>query len=364
MKKLGLFLFFLCFLKETCLYSSAVPDLHVYSSTIPRLHVSEEIFSDGALFFSGNSNLKMAEEIASYLNAPLGDATVSKFNDGEIQISIKDSVRNKNVFILQSTCHTNTESVNDNLMELFLLVRTMKRASAASITAVIPYYGYARQDRKTSGRVPISAADVALMLEAAGVDRVVTIDLHCGQIQGFFHHAPVDNLFASYKFASHFVGKDLNNPVVVSPDAGGVDRAKKFMENLAKEGLKSDMALISKQRQKAGVVGSMTLIGDVKGSDVIIIDDLCDTGGTIIKAAELLKQEGANRVFVAITHPVFSGDALKNIGDSVIDEMVITNTVPLRGDAPLNIHTISVSSLFAEAIRRIQLDESLSDLFQ
>ncbi len=365
MKKLVHFLLFLCFLNETSIYSSPnINELSIYSSAIPHLHVSEEVFSDGAVFFSGNSNLEMAKEIANYLNAPLGDATVAKFNDGEIQISIKDSVRNKNVFILQSTCHTKDQSVNDTLMELFLLVRTMKRSSAASITAVVPYYGYARQDRKTSGRVPISAADVALMLEAAGVDRIVTIDLHCGQIQGFFHHAPVDNLFASYMFASHFATKDLKNLVVVSPDAGGVERAKKFIENLTKEGIASDMALISKQREKAGVVGSMTLIGDVRGSDTIIIDDLCDTGGTIIKAAELLKKEGANRVFVVITHPVFSGNALKNIGNSVIDEMVITNTVPLREEAPDNVHCISVSSLFGEAIRRIQLDESLSDLFQ
>jgi len=320
-------------------------------------------FSKNAILFSGNANLTLAQEIVDYLNIPLGDAHVSKFNDGEIQISIKDSVRNKDVFLLQSTCVTATQSINDNMMELYLLVRTIKRASAASITAVIPYYGYARQDRKTTGRVPISAADMALLLELAGVDRVVTIDLHCGQIQGFFHQAPVDNLFASFMFVSHFATKELKNLVVVSPDAGGVERAKKFMEHLASEGIPSKMALISKQRQNAGVIASMCLIGSVEGSDVIIVDDMCDTGGTIIKAAKLLKEEGANRVYVAVTHPVFSGNALKNIGLSEIDEMVITNTMPLREEAPANIHCISVAPLLGEAIYRIQMGQSLSDLF-
>jgi ribose-phosphate pyrophosphokinase len=327
------------------------------------LKASNAAFTENAILFSGNANLQLAEEVAQYLDITLGDAKVDKFNDGEIQILVGDSVRNKNVFILQSTCLSKAQSINDNLMELFLLIRTAKRASAASITVVMPYYGYARQDRKTSGRVPISAADVAFMLENAGVDRVVTVDLHCGQIQGFFHYAPVDNLFASFMFVSHFATKDLQNLVVVSPDAGGVERAKKFMENLNCEGITCEMALISKQRKKAGVIGSMNLIGDVKGSDCIIIDDLCDTGDTIIKAAELLKQEGAKRVFVAVTHPVFSGQALKKIGNSVIDEMVVTNTIPLRGQAPANIHCISVGSLIGEAIYRIQMNESLSDLF-
>jgi ribose-phosphate pyrophosphokinase len=346
MKKLASILLLLC--------SLALPH---------ALMASNKTFTDQAILFSGNANLPLANEVADYLKIPLGDANVSKFNDGEIQISLVDSVRNKDVFILQSTCLSNAQSINDNLMELFLLVRTAKRASAASITAVIPYYGYARQDRKTSGRVPISAADVAFMLENAGVDRVVTVDLHCGQIQGFFHYAPVDNLFASSMFVSHYARKDLQNLVVVSPDAGGVERAKKFMENLAKEGMSSEMALISKQRKKAGVVGSMNLIGDVTNADCIIIDDMCDTGGTIVKAAELLKKEGANRVFVAVTHPVFSGEALKKIGNSTIDEMVVTNTIPLREEAPANIHCISVGSLIGEAIYRIQMSESLSDLF-
>ncbi len=320
--------------------------------------------TDEVILFSGNSNRLLAQQVANYLKIPLGDALVGKFNDGEIQISIDNSVRNKDVFILQSNCPSQTQSINDNLMELYLLVRTMKRASAASITAVIPYYGYARQDRKVAGRVPISAADVALMLEVAGVDRVVTVDLHCGQIQGFFHDVPVDNLYAAFMFISYFASKDLQNVVVVAPDAGGVERAKKFMENLTKQGIPAEMALISKQRAKAGVIQSMNLIGDVAEADVIIVDDLCDTGGTLVKAAELLKEQGANRVFVAVTHPVFSGNALEKIRDSMIDEMVITDTIPLRGEVPDNIHLISVGPLLGEAIRRIQSGESLSNLFQ
>lgn len=337
--------------------------LHV-SFITSRVHAEAAIFGDHAVLFSGNANLPLAQKVAEYLDVPLGAATVSKFNDGEIQIQIEESVRNKDVFILQSNCPCETQSINDNLMELYLLVRTMKRASAMSITAVIPYYGYARQDRKNSPRVPISAADVALMLEIAGVDRVVTIDLHCGQIQGFFHNVPVDNLYAAPIFISYFAEKELSNVVVVAPDAGGVERAKMFIENLAKVGIKADMALISKQRAKAGVVASMYLIGDVQGADVIIVDDICDTGGTLVKAAALLKVQGANRVFAAITHPVFSGSALDNIGQSVIEEMVIADTIPLRDDVPANIRCISVGPLLGEAIRRLQLGGSLSELFK
>ncbi|MBS0626926.1 MAG: ribose-phosphate diphosphokinase, partial [Verrucomicrobia bacterium] len=246
----------------------------------------------------------------------------------------------------------------------FLLVRTAKRASAKNITAVIPYYGYARQDRKTAGRVPISAADIALMLEVAGVDRVITIDLHCGQIQGFFRDAPVDNLYASFMFISYFEQKNLENIVVVSPDAGGVERTKTFKDNLIKRGIPAEMAIISKQRAKAGVVGSMNLIGDVNGADAIIVDDMCDTGGTLVKAAQLLKDQGANRVFAVITHPVFSGNALEKIENSVIDEMIISDTIPLRGEAPSNVRVISVASLIGEAICRIQSGKSISELFE
>jgi ribose-phosphate pyrophosphokinase len=328
-------------------------------SFFANLYAAHEI-----MLFTGNANYELAQKIAEELKIPLGSAVVNKFSDGEIQIHIKESVRGKDVFIVQPFCQNETQSVNDNLMELYLLIRTMKRASAESITAVIPYYGYARQDRKTISRVPISAADVALMLETAGVDRVITIDLHCGQIQGFFHDVPVDNLYASPLFVSYIANKNLDHIVIVSPDAGGVERAKKFSESLRHKGIETEMALISKERAKAGVVASMNLIGDVKGADAIIVDDLCDTAGTLVKAAQLLKDEGANRVFALITHPVFSGNALDKIQNSVIEEMVITDTIPLRGQIPTNIHPVSVAPLLAEAILRIQHGDSLEQLFE
>jgi ribose-phosphate pyrophosphokinase len=255
------------------------------------------------------------------------------------------------------------QSVNDTLMELFLLVRTMKRASARSITVVIPYYGYARQDRKAMSRVPISAADVAMMLEEGGADRVLTIDLHCGQIQGFFRNVPVDNLFSSPIFIDYFVSKELNNVVVVSPDAGGVDRAYKFAQQLRQKGVPAEMALISKRRASAGVIESMYLIGDVYGADAIIVDDICDTAGTLVKAAQLLKDSGASRVFAVIPHAVFSGNALDKIRNSVIYEMVIADTIPLREQAPDNLTCLTVSSLLGDAILRIYKGESVSALF-
>ena len=322
-------------------------------------HATEQI-----MLFTGNANPDLAQKVADYLNIPLGAAFVSEFNDGEIQIQVQESVRGRNVFILQPTCQSEVQSVNDNLMELFLLIRTMKRASADSITAIIPYYGYARQDRKTISRVPISAADVALLLEQAGVDRIITVDLHCGQIQGFFRDVPVDNLFASPLFVSYIASKNLSNTVIVSPDAGGVDRAKKFSDALRKRGIETEIALISKQRAKAGVVASMNLIGNVENADAIIVDDMCDTGGTLVKAAELLKNLGAKRVFAVTTHPVFSGNALDTIGKSVLEELIITDTVPLRGKVPSNVHRISVASLLGEAIRRLDQGGSISALFE
>lgn len=315
------------------------------------------------LLFTGNANKELAQKIADHLGISLGQATVSTFNDGEIHIQIKESVRGHDVFIVQPTCHTSTQSVNDTLMELFLLVRTMQRASAKSITVVVPYYGYARQDRKAMSRVPISAADVAMMLEDGGVDRVLTIDLHCGQIQGFFRNAPVDNLFSSPIFIDYFVKKELNNVVVVSPDAGGVDRAYKFAQQLRKHNVPAEIALISKRRASAGVIESMYLIGDVNNADAIIVDDICDTAGTLVKAAQLLKDHGAKRVFAVIPHGVFSGTALDKIRNSMICEMVIADTIPLREDAPANLTILSVSNMLADAIVRIQKGESVSALF-
>lgn len=321
-------------------------------------------FGETALIFSGNATMDLAHKVADYLNIPLGKALVQKFNDGEIQIQIQENVRNRDVFIIQSTCPSEKQSINDNLMELFLLIRTMKRSSTGSITVVIPYYGYARQDRKTTPRVPISAADVAMLLEQAGVDRVLTVDLHCGQIQGFFRNAPVDNLYAASVFIPYLTGKDLQNVVVVSPDAGGVDRANKFLKQLEKNGVPADIAMISKQRAAAGVIGSMNLIGDVTNADAIIVDDMCDTGGTLVKAAQLLKDSGARRVFAVITHPVFSSNAMEKIGASVLEEMIIADTIPLRGKVPANITTISVAPLLGQAILRIQCGQSVSALFQ
>lgn len=326
--------------------------------------VSFSCFADKAILFSGNANQKLARDVANYLDVPLGLAKVEHFNDGEIQIQFLENLRNREVFILQPTCSADDGSINDHLMELLLLVRTAKRASAHNITAIIPYYGYARQDRKNEPRVPISAADIAMFLEVAGVDRVVTIDLHCGQIQGFFHNVPVDNLYAATEFVSYFVQKDLRNVVVVSPDAGGVERAKKFIDYLTKEGVMARLAIISKQRAQAGIVETMNLIGSVENADTIIVDDICDSGGTLIKAAELLKANGATRVFAAISHPVFSGTAMEKIERSCIDEMVVSDTIPLQKETPPNIHVISIAPLLSEAIQRIFLGESVSDLFK
>lgn len=321
-------------------------------------------FTQDAVLLSGNANHLLAEKIALELNLPLTPAKISRFNDGEINIQIQESVRGKHVFIIQSTCACATQSINDNLMELLLLIRTCKRSSAAAISVVIPYYGYARQDRKSSPRVPISAADIAAFIEFAGADRILTVDLHCGQIQGFFRDIPVDNLYAAKVFIPQLLEKNLINPVIVSPDAGGVERATKFVKHLELQGVSADMALISKQRSGAGVIASMNLIGNVQGCDAIIVDDICDTAGTLIKAAQLLKDQGARRVFAVITHPVFSAHAMEKIRNSVIDELIIADTIPLQGDVPSNIAYISISKLIADAIYRIHHGESVSELFQ
>ncbi len=347
------------------LLMSVVVPLSFYSHACSNNNrFTDKKLTQQAVIFSGNANRVLAEKIATELGVSLGAADVAKFNDGEISIRIKESVRNKHVFVVQSTCPSEAQSINDNLMELFLLIRAFKRASVASITVVIPYYGYARQDRKSSPRVPISAADVAALIESAGADRVLTVDLHCGQIQGFFRNIPVDNLYAAAVFIPHLIKKELSNVVVVSPDAGGVERTNKFLQKLQGHGISADMALISKQRAAAGVIAAMSLIGDVKDADAIIVDDMCDTGGTLVKAAQLLKDQGARRVFAVITHPVFSCDAMEKIRNSVIDELIIADTIPLRGDVPANIAYISVSSLIAEAIRRIHSGESVSEIFQ
>lgn len=314
--------------------------------------------------FNGNANPELAQAIADYLHVPLCKAKVGRFSDGEINIQIEESIRNCDVYVLQSTCPTKNSSVNDNLMELYLLVRALKRGSAQSVTAIVPYFGYARQDRKSKSRVPISASDVAMLLELAGVDQLISVDLHCGQIQGFFHKAPVDNLYAARIFVPYLAEKsDLQNLVVVSPDAGGVERAKQFIEGLNACNMTAQLAVIVKQRKEAGVVEKMDLVGSVQNSDVIIVDDMCDTAGTLVKAALELKEKGARRVFACITHPVFSGNALNKIGESVIDELIITDTIPLKKPYPANITQLSIAPLLAEAIRRDYRGESISHLF-
>lgn len=338
------------------------PLVATFSQTAVLANYSEE---KPFLIFGGTSSKQLAESISRELNVPLGKARIGRYNDGEIDIQIQESVRGKEVFVVQSTCHTADASVNDSLMELFLMVRALKRASAQSVTAIIPYYGYARQDRKTTPRVPISASDIAMMLEDGGVDRVIAVDLHCGQIQGFFHDTPVDNLYASTIFVPYFASKELKNPVILSPDAGGVDRAKRFKELLADLGVETSFGIIIKQRASAGVVGKMDLVGDVEGCDVIIVDDLCDTGGTLARAAEELKTFGAERVFACITHPVFSGPALKRLEASSFTEVVVTDTIPHSADKlPENIITLSVAPLLAEVVFRLHNDLPLSALFE
>jgi ribose-phosphate pyrophosphokinase len=316
------------------------------------------------LLFSGNASSPLASCVAECLETQLSPINITHFSDGEIRIKVDENVRNKDVFLIQSTCSTEAGSVNDSIMELFLIIRTMKRASAGKITAVIPYYGYARQDRKTESRVPISASDIASLLEMAGADHVICVDLHCGQIQGFFHKIPVDNLYAAPIFVRYFSEKtDLVNPVVVSPDAGGVERAKKFIEGLAWNGIPANLAVIIKQRASAGVIEKMNLVGNVDGCDVIIVDDICDTAGTLVHAAKELKEQGARRVFAAITHPVFSGPALERISGSCLVELVVTDTIPAKADLPFNVVQLSIAPLIAEAIDRIYSGTSLSHLF-
>jgi ribose-phosphate pyrophosphokinase len=317
----------------------------------------------GIKLFSGSGNPELTRAVAECLGIEMSQAKVSRFNDGEIRIQVLDNVRNCDVFILQSTSSTIDSTVNDNLMELYLMIRTMKRASAKSVTAVIPYYGYARQDRKMASRVPISASDVAMLLQLAGADHVLAVDLHCGQIQGFFHETPVDNLYASTIFVPYVAKLGLYDPVIISPDAGGVERAKAFIDGLQSLGVPSKMAVIVKQRAEAGVVESMNLVGKVRGSDVVIVDDICDTAGTLVKAAKELKEHGAARVFACITHPVLSGPACERIANSYLEELVVTDTIPLRGDIPRNIKQLSVAPLLASAIARITKGESISDLF-
>jgi ribose-phosphate pyrophosphokinase len=306
--------------------------------------------------FSGNANRALAEEIAQYLRVPLADAEVSRFSDGEIFVQFNENVRGADVFIVQPTC----PPVNDSLMELLIMVDALKRASAHRITAVLPYYGYARQDRKVQGRVPISAKLVADLMEAAGVNRVLALDLHAGQIQGFFN-IPVDHLFAApVTMVEYLRKKDLHDPVIVSPDAGGVERARAIAKRV-----NAGLAIIDKRREGPNSAVAMHLIGDVDGRDAIVMDDMIDTAGTLVQAVGAVQREGARRILACGVHAVLSGPAIDRIKASPIEEVVVTNSVPLSPDkrAAARITVLTVAPLLGEAIRRIHDEESVSTLF-
>lgn len=308
--------------------------------------------------FTGNSHCELAQNIADILGVPLGKSKVSTFSDGEISVDINETVRGNDVFIVQSTC----APVNNNLMELLIMIDAFKRASAGRITAVIPYYGYARQDRKAKSRDPITAKLVADLLTSAGAHRVLTMDLHAAQIQGYFN-IPVDHLLGGPILAEHFIKmglEDKDDVVVVSPDLGSVTRARKFADNLH-----APIAIIDKRRPKANVSEIMNIIGDVEGKRCILIDDMIDTAGTITNAANALKDLGAKNVYACCTHGVLSGPAMERINKSAIEELVMLNTIPLSKEKDcVKIRSISVAPLFAEAIKRIYDDKPISKLFE
>jgi ribose-phosphate pyrophosphokinase len=312
----------------------------------------KEVIMRGYKVFSGTANPEFAKKVVKYLSLPLSEASIKRFSDGEISVQVSESVRGKDVFIIQPTC----APANVNLMELLILTDALRRSSADSITAVIPYFGYARQDRKAAPRVPITAKLVANMIQAAGIDRVVTIDLHAGQIQGFFD-IPVDNLYGNIIFLDYVRNKNLKNPIIASPDIGGVARARSFAKKLA-----LDMVIVDKRREKANESEVMNIIGDVNGKDVVLVDDMIDTAGTIVKAAEVLKSKGATSVMACCTHPVLSGPAYERIENGQLDELVVSDTIPLVKESP-KIKVLSVAHVFGEVIRRVYHNESVNGLF-
>ena len=328
-----------------------------------RKQIDRETRKEEILVISGNSNIPLAEAIVAHMGTNLGNIALGRFADGEVSLRIHESVRGKDVYIIQPT----SPPVNEHLMELLLMISTCRRSSAKRITAVVPYYGYARQDRKMNSRVPISAADVARLIETMGVDRVVAVDLHCGQIQGFFGpRVPVDNLGAQMVGEDYFVKKGLKNVVVISPDAGGVYRARKFQEGLILKGVEDvSIAMLIKQRSGANKIDRMDLVGSVKGADCIIVDDMIDTAGTLCEAARELKKHGAKSVFAFATHGLFNGPAVKRITDSPLEEVVVTDTIKLSDSASscAKIKQLSISVLIADCIRRIHQKESLNVLF-
>ena len=311
---------------------------------------------DHLMIFAGNANPQLAAAVAKRLNIRLGSVSVGRFSDGEVMIELMENVRGRDCFVLQSTCMP----TNDNLMEVLIMIDALKRASAARVTAALPYFGYARQDRRPrSARVAISSKVVANMLEAVGVDRVLTMDLHADQIQGFFD-VPVDNIYAAPILLGDLWRHGYENLLVVSPDVGGVVRARALAKRL-----ESDLAIIDKRRPKANDAEVMNIIGDVKGRTCVIMDDMVDTAGTLAKAAQALKNEGAIKVLAYCTHPVLSGGAVERIANSALDEVVVTDSIPLREDAKKcsKIRVLSVVDLLAETILRISNEDSVSSLF-
>jgi ribose-phosphate pyrophosphokinase len=310
------------------------------------------------MLFTGNANPALAQDIANYLHLPLGKALVGQFSDGEVQVEISENVRGKDVFVIQPTC----APTNDHVMELVMMMDALRRASAGRITAVIPYFGYARQDRRLkSARVPISAKVVAQMMTMAGANRVITVDIHAEQIQGFFE-CPVDNIYASPVLIGDMWRQKRDNLIVVSPDVGGVVRARAVAKRLDD----ADLAIIDKRRPKANESKVMHIIGDVRGKSCIMVDDLVDTAGTLCKAAAALKEQGAVRVVAYVTHPVLSGPAITNISHSSgLDELIVTDTIPLSAAAKAcgKIRQLSIGSLLAETIRRVSAEESVSSLY-
>jgi len=308
--------------------------------------------------FAGNATPELAKRIADRLYTSLGDVSVGRFSDGEVSVQINENVRGEDVFIIQSTCSPS----NDNLMELLVMIDAMRRASAGRITAVVPYFGYARQDRRVrSARVPITAKVVADFLSTVGVDRILTVDLHAEQIQGFFD-VPVDNVFGSPILLEDMLRQNFKRPIVVSPDIGGVVRARAIAKLLND----TDMAIIDKRRPRANEIEVMNIIGDVADRDCILIDDIIDTAGTLCKAADALTSRGAKRVFAYATHPIFSGKAVENIKHSKIDEVIVCDSIPLTNEvkALKNVRLLTLSGMLAEAIRRISNEESISAMFE
>ena len=309
------------------------------------------------MVFTGNANPQLARSVVNYLNLPLGRANVGKFSDGEIAVEIMENVRGRDVFVVQPTC----VPTNDNLMELLVIIDAVRRASAYRITAVIPYFGYSRQDRRArSARVPLTAKLVADMITTAGADRVLTVDLHADQVQGFFDK-PVDNIYASPILLGDIWRQEYPGVMVVSPDVGGVVRARALAKRLDD----ADLAIIDKRRPRANVAKVMNIIGDVEGRSCVLVDDLVDTAGTLCKAAQALKESGASRVMAYCTHAVLSGPAVGNIEQSVLDELVVTDTIPLSPAAAAcsRIRQLSIAELLAETMRRVSSEESVSSLF-